>query len=139
MVRKKIPVCRLVSAQGEIASVQGRVLFNERSRLALEKQWIPALDVYEQEERIVVRAELPGVEPRDITLLVHHNRIELRGEKKQENHTEPARYLRLERESGPFRRVVALPSSVLPDKTKAVLDNGVLVIVLIKAGRKEGP
>lgn len=138
MVRKKIRVCRWVSAQGEIASIQGRVLFNERSRLSLEKQWIPALDIYEQEERIVVRAELPGVEGRDITLLVHHNRIELRGEKKQENHTEPARYLRLERESGPFRRVVALPSSVLPDKTKAVLDNGVLVIVLIKAGRKEG-
>jgi HSP20 family protein len=138
MVRKKIRICHWVSAQGEVASIQGRITFNERSRLSLEKQWLPALDIYEQAERIVVRAELPGVEARDITLIVHHNRIELRGEKRLENHAEPARYLRLERESGPFRRVVALPSAVLPDKTKAVLDDGVLVIVLIKAGRREG-
>jgi len=138
MIRKKIRVCRWASAPGEISSVTGRIVFSERSRLSLEKQWAPLLDVCEQQKRIVVMAELPGVEPRDITLLVHHNRIELRGEKKQEVHTEPARYLRLERESGPFRRVVALPSAILPEKTKAVLDNGILVIVLVKAGSEEG-
>jgi len=139
MIRKKIPVCRWASAPGEISSVTGRTLFSEQSRLSLEKQWAPLLDVCEQQKRIVVMAELPGVEPRDITLLVHHNRIELRGEKKQEVHNEPARYLRLERASGPFRRVVALPSAVLPEKTKAVLDNGILVIVLVKAGSEKGP
>jgi HSP20 family molecular chaperone IbpA len=138
MIRKKIRVCRWASAPGEISSVTGRILFSEQSRLSLEKQWAPLLDVCEQQKRIVVMAELPGVKPGDITLLVHHSRIEVRGEKKQEVHTEPARYLRLERESGRFRRVVALPSAVLPEKTKAVLDNGVLVIVLVKAGSKEG-
>ena len=139
MIRKKIRVCRWASAPGEVSSVTARIQFSEQSRLSLEKQWAPLLDVCEQQKRIVVMAELPGVEPRDITLLVHHNRIELRGEKKQEVHNEPARYLRLERESGPFRRVVALPSAVLPEKTKAVLDNGVLVIVLVKAGSEKGP
>ena len=116
-----------------------QVLLSEKPRLPLAKQWTPLLDICERRKRIVVMAELPGVEPRQITLLVHPNRLELRGEKKQEVHSEPARYLRLERESGPFRRVVALPSAVLPEKTKAVLDNGVLMIVLVKAGAEDGP
>ena len=137
MIRKRIRVCRWVSAQGEISSVTGRIVATEPSRLFLEKHWTPALDICEQPKRIVVRVEVPGVEPEGITLLVHHNRLELRGEKKQEVHSGPARYHRLERESGPFRRVVALPSAVLPEKTKAVLDNGVLLIVLVKAGSQE--
>jgi HSP20 family protein len=138
MIRKKIRVLNWASTPGEVSSVTAQILFSEQSRLSLEKPWMPLLDVCEQRKRIVVMAELPGIEPRDITLLVHHNRIELRGEKKQEVHTEPARYLRLERESGRFRRVVALPTAILPEKTKAVLDNGVLVIVLVKASSEEG-
>jgi HSP20 family protein len=139
MIRKRIRVCRWVSSPWEVSSVTTRVLLGETPRLPLAKPWAPLLDICEQKKRIVVRAELPGVEPRQVTLLVHHNRLELRGEKTQEVHSEPARYLRLERESGPFRRVVALPGAILPEKTKAVMDNGVLTIVLVKADAEDSP
>ncbi len=92
------------------------------------------MDVLEKEDRVVIEMELPGVEPGDISLLVRHNRVEVRGKKRQERHREPARYHRLERPSGDFRRVAALPCVVLPDRTQALLDNGVLVVVLFKAG-----
>ncbi|MBM3296049.1 MAG: Hsp20/alpha crystallin family protein [Candidatus Aminicenantes bacterium] len=133
MVRKRISVLRLASRRAEVASVPGGVPLRRRGRLPWEEPWAPVMDVCEKEDRVVIEAELPGVETADISLLVHHNRVELRGEKKRERHSGPASYHRLERTSGAFRRAVALPCVILPERTQALLDNGVLSVVLFKA------
>ena len=137
MVRKKIPIYRLAAFQAEVVNVRGRALSPSRGSLPWDEPWSPVMDVCEKERRIVIKMELPGIDPGDITLLVHHNRLELRGEKRRELHSGPARYHRLERPCGAFRRVVPLPSVILPEKTRATLDNGVLVVILVKAGGGE--
>ncbi|MBN2199023.1 MAG: Hsp20/alpha crystallin family protein [Candidatus Aminicenantes bacterium] len=137
MVRKKIPVLRQASLRVEVASVPGGGTARAGARLPWEEPWAPVMDVWEKEDRVVIEAELPGVEPADISLLVRHNRVELQGKMRRERHRETARYHRLERPSGSFRRTVALPCVILPDRTQALLDNGVLSVVLFKAGGGE--
>lgn len=137
MVRKKIPVLRQASLRAEVASIPGGGAARPRGGLPWEEPWAPVMDVYEKEDRVVIEADLPGVEPADISLLVHHNRVELQGQMRRERHRETASYHRLERQGGAFRRTVALPCVILPDRTRALLDNGVLTVVLFKAGGRK--
>jgi HSP20 family protein len=90
------------------------------------------VDIYEKAKEIVVEAEIPGVGAADIMITVHSNRVEIKGRKKEGVSSEKIRFLRLEREFGSFRRLVALPSTVVPDKAKAFLENGVLALRLKK-------
>jgi HSP20 family protein len=88
------------------------------------------MDVCEKNDKIIVELEMPGILPEDLVILVHHNRLEVRGLKREEPLPEGGTYLRVEREYGPFRRVIDLPASILPDKARASLKDGVLVITL---------
>lgn len=94
--------------------------------------WIPPVDIYEQSEELVVEIELPGVEPHEISITVHANRIDLKGKKKEEEAAKGGHYIRLEREYGQFSRFIPLPCLVFPDHTLAWLEDGVLTIKLKK-------
>ncbi len=98
--------------------------------------WVPRVDIYEQGEEMVVEVELPGVDDKDVTIIVHANRIDLKGKKKEAEEAKNGRYIRLEREYGEFSRYIPLPRLVFPDHSSAWLEDGVLSIRLKKYHRK---
>jgi HSP20 family protein len=132
MVRKIKPKSRVIRIEAEIERIRRTDAPRRDSFLDWDENWIPRVDVYEKQEDIIVEAEVPGVSQSDLVITVQSSRVEIKGMKKERGSPEKIRYLRLEREFGSFRRLVALPAAVFPDKAKAFLDNGVLTIRLKK-------
>lgn len=97
-----------------------------------EGEWAPAVDVYEDENKVVVKAELPGMTDKDIDANILNNTLTIKGEKKKEEEKKEQSYYRLERSYGVFQRSITLPSHVASDKVKASFKNGVLEIELPK-------
>jgi HSP20 family protein len=93
----------------------------------------PRLDVVERDGELLVSAELPGLEEKDISVEVHGNVLSLQGEKKSEHEERKAGWHWSERSYGSFRRMVELPVDVEADKASASFKNGVLTITLPKA------
>ncbi|RME08135.1 MAG: Hsp20/alpha crystallin family protein [Anaerolineae bacterium] len=93
----------------------------------------PAMNVWADEESVIVTAELPGLESKDIEVNVLNGTLTLRGERKPEELPEGARVHRQERGYGRFSRTLELPYKVDVDKVKAVFKNGVLQITLPRA------
>ena len=94
--------------------------------------WTPALDVYEDKENFVVKAELPGMKREDINVSLHDGALSISGERKSETKHEDAEVHRTERFFGRFQRTVTLPASVAADKVKAQYKDGVLTVTLPK-------
>jgi HSP20 family protein len=90
----------------------------------------PALEVVEGEDELVVRAEVPGVEPKDIDLSVAGEILTISGEKRQDTMEEGENWHHSERHYGAFRRSLRLPATVDADKVSAEYDKGVLTIHL---------
>ena len=93
----------------------------------------PALDMYETDEAVVVKADVAGVNPDDIEITVLGDTLRLKGEVKAEQETQGKDYLYRERSYGEFVRVVSLPSNVLSDKATAEFENGTLTLTLPKS------
>ena len=136
MIKKIRPVSRIVKIEAEINKIFGEFFSHKKELFGLEESWVPYVDISEKEDEVIIKAELPGVAQKDISILLHSNRIELKGIKREKKSRSNVRYFRLEREFGIFRRIVFLPSAVFPEKSKAMLENGILTIVL-KKYRKE--
>ncbi len=94
--------------------------------------WVPPVDIYETENEIVIKAEVPGVAQEDIEIKIEDDTLIIRGEKKYAQDVERERYHRAERVYGKFQRSFILPKTVERDKIKATLKHGVLTIVLPK-------
>ncbi len=95
--------------------------------------WTPALDVYEQKDNVVVRAELPGMKKEDIEVTLHENTLSISGERKHEETHKEKEVYRAERFFGRFQRSVTLPVLVSGDKVKAQYKDGVLTVTLPKS------
>ncbi|HXT10929.1 MAG TPA: Hsp20/alpha crystallin family protein [Candidatus Angelobacter sp.] len=93
----------------------------------------PALDVFEDKDNFVVKAELPGMKKEDIDVSLHDGTLSISGERKSDKKWEDAEVYRAERFFGRFQRTVALPSAVDAAKIKAQYKDGVLTITLPKA------
>jgi len=100
------------------------------------KLW-PAIDVSEDEDAIVVKAEVPGCKADDINISVHGNTMTVSGEKKREEEKKEKGRYHLERSYGSFRRDLNLPADVDHAKVDAVCKDGVLSITLPKAEREK--
>ena len=98
----------------------------------LPNGWIPALDVYENENNFVVKAELPGMKKEDIEVSLNDGSLSISGERKTETRREDAEVYRAERFFGRFQRTVTLSSAVAPDKIQAAYKDGVLTVTLPK-------
>ncbi len=96
-------------------------------------QWIPSIDLSETNKEFIVRAEIPGVDPKDFEISLNNNVLTLRGERKHEKETKDEDFHRIERAYGSFTRSIQLPGEVKSDKVTANYKNGVLEIVLPKA------
>ena len=94
--------------------------------------WSPAVDIFETEGEIIVKAELPGMERKDITLHLENNVLSLRGERKFEKETKDENYHRIERSYGAFSRSFSIPATVDEENIRAEYKDGVLNIVLPK-------
>ncbi len=92
----------------------------------------PTVDVHEDEDALVLRADLPGVKREDIDIQVDGNVLTLKGERKLENADERRRYHRVERSYGVFARQWQLPTTVEAAKVDASFENGVLTLKLPK-------
>ena len=95
-------------------------------------EWLPSIDLSETKNDYVVKAELPGIDPKDIDISLSENVLTIRGEKKQEKEEETENYHFVERSYGSFTRAIRLPGQVQSDKISATYKNGVLKIVLPK-------
>jgi len=93
----------------------------------------PRLDLYEAENEIVVKAELPGMSKDDVQISFADNTLTIRGEKKKEEEAKGKDYYRAERVYGSFSRSVVLPAEIVAEKARAVFKDGVLEIRLPKS------
>ncbi|MCS7175408.1 Hsp20/alpha crystallin family protein [Pseudothermotoga sp.] len=97
----------------------------------------PDIDVYETDKEIVIEAEVPGMERKDITVKVEDNVLKISGEKKLEREKKDRNYRVYERSYGKFERCLALPDYVDAEKIKAKYENGVLTITIPKREEKK--
>jgi HSP20 family protein len=94
--------------------------------------WSPAVDIYETEGEIVVQAELPGMDRKDINLHLENNVLTIRGDRQFKKETKEDNYHRIERSYGGFSRSFSIPTTVDEDKIRADYKDGVLKIALPK-------
>lgn len=94
--------------------------------------WSPAVDIYETEHDIVLKAELPDIKQSDIDLRIENNTLTLKGERKFEKETNDENYHRVERSYGAFSRSFTLPATVDQEKIKAEYKDGILKVILPK-------
>jgi len=97
-----------------------------------KSDWEPTVDVEEDEKSIRVKAEMPGIDEKDLDVRIENNVLTLTGEKKEERKEEKKNYIFSERKFGSFSRSISLPESVKTDKIKAVFKKGVLNIEIPK-------
>jgi len=102
--------------------------------------WNPAVDIFESDDGLTLKADLPGTNPKDIEVRVQNNTVTLRGERKYDTEFKQENVLRIERYYGRFTRTFTLPSAVKLEAIEAEYRNGVLTIwlpALEKAGPKQ--
>ncbi len=99
---------------------------------AQEREWSPAIEVFEKEDKYVVKAELPGLKEEDVDVSVNDDTLCLKGEKKTEHEVNEEEYHWSERTFGSFLRTIKLPSNVDTKKIEAEYENGMLEITLPK-------
>lgn len=102
------------------------------TRVFEHKLW-PAIDIADNEDEVVINAEVPGCKADDIDISVHGNTLTTSGKKRQEQEEKGKGYYHVERCYGSFRRDLNIPADVDPDNINAVCKNGVLTITLPKA------
>jgi len=95
--------------------------------------WMPAVDVAENDREVTVRAELPGIEPKDLNVSVSGNQLIISGEKKQSEERTGKDYYHREIRFGSFRRTIPLPEGVDAENVEAEYANGVLTLRLKKS------
>jgi len=93
---------------------------------------MPALDIYQTPNEVVVKASLPGVKPEDVSIDITGETLTIKGESKAEQEVKKEDYLYQERRYGIFSRSVALPSGLKTDKAEAAMENGVLTLTIPK-------
>ena len=108
----------------------------ERSKGSTEevsnRRWMPAVDIREDEERLILEAELPGMSKDDVQLSLENNVLTLSGERHFEKEVDKTNYHRIERAYGPFSRSFTLPRNVRTEAVAASFSNGLLTVVLPK-------
>jgi len=94
---------------------------------------MPAVDMYQTDNEVVVKASIPGVKTDEVQISVTGEALTIKGEVKQKEETKEKAYHIREQRWGTFERTLALPTEVVADKAKAEFENGILTITLPKA------
>lgn len=126
------PFRELAGFRGDMEEMMRRFLSEPFWPTSRVEEWLPSVDIAEKDGNIVVKAELPGLEAKDIELSVSGDLLTLKGEKKREEETKEQDYYRREIYSGSFQRTFRLPDEVDSDKVDASFKNGILTITMPK-------
>ncbi len=110
----------------------GLLLGSDEESNIVTSRWTPAVDIREEDDRFVIHADVPGVDPKDIDVTMENGVLTIKGERKTESEEEREGYKRVERSRGAFYRRFSLPDSADSDKINAKSKNGVLEIVIPK-------
>jgi len=94
--------------------------------------WTPSVDIYETENELVLKADLPDLNEKDLDVRVENNMLTIRGERKFEQKVKEDNYLRIERTYGSFSRSFSLPTTISSEGIKAEYNNGVLKVEMPK-------
>jgi HSP20 family protein len=125
------PIRELDSLQGDMNRLFDR-FFEGRGPNGASRRWIPAMDLVETEDALVLRGDLPGMSEDDVDIEIKDNVLTVSGERKSENEEKGEGYHRVERAFGRFSRSLNLPQGVEPEKVEAKFDNGVLEVRIPK-------
>jgi HSP20 family protein len=120
------------SLQDQVNRLFEDSLTRDRSGHADLATWAPAVDIYETENELVVKADLPDLQDKDIDVRVEGNTLTIRGERKFEKNVSEDNYLRIERAYGSFMRSFSLPNTVRSESILADYHNGVLTMHMAK-------
>ncbi len=125
------PFRRATSLQDQVNRLFNDVLERAGEESSLTA-WAPSVDIYETEYELVVKADLPEVDPKDLDIRVENNILTIRGERKFEKKVNEENYLRVERSYGSFARSFTLANTVNSEAIKADYQNGVLTLSIPK-------
>jgi HSP20 family protein len=123
---------RALMLQDEVNRLFEDNFTRERSGHADLATWAPPVDIYETENELVVKAELPDLQDKDIDVRITNNTLTIRGERKFEKDVKEENYLRIERAYGSFMRSFSLPNTVSSENIRADYRNGVLTLHMAK-------
>src|SRR5215471_15036785 len=130
---------KLTPIFSELASTRDRLnrLFGhddiwETGGAIMAADWLPAVDVAETENEFTIRAELPGIEPKDVAVTVDNNVLTIKGERSADKEIKKENYYRMERAYGTFSRSFTLPGFVDTGNVRAEFKSGLLVLTLPK-------
>jgi HSP20 family protein len=122
----------------EVDSLQSEVnrlfdtFFGGRPANAGLRRWVPAMDLVETEDHLVLRADLPGVDPEEVNIELKDGVLTVSGERKGEHEEQTDSFYRVERAFGTFSRSMSLPERVEADRITATVENGVLEVRIPK-------
>ena len=122
------PFREMLNVQDQFDRIFGSALRGE-SRTS----WLPPVDVFDGKDEVVLKADLPGVDPNAVDVEIDENVLTLRGERKVDFQSDAEHFYRIERPSGNFERSIALPQGVRADQVEATFDDGILTIRVPKA------
>ena len=131
------PFSELSTVRSEMDRLWNRVLEDWSLPTVFAKGWAPMADISETKDKLIVKAELPGLEPEDIKLSLSGNLLTIQGEKKKEKEEKDEQHYSLERYCGEFQRSFRLPVEVLEDKIDAKFNKGVLTITMPKPAKSQ--
>jgi HSP20 family protein len=126
------PFDELTTLRNRMDRLSSRVAAGDETAMA---DWSPTSDVIEKKDEIVIKAELPGIDEKNVDVEIEAGVLTIKGERKAEKETEEKGYRRVERSYGSFLRSFTLPANVEPEKISANFANGLLEVHLPK---KEG-
>jgi HSP20 family protein len=130
------PFRDLVSIQDELNRLFGRTFVGpETTRPSAGGTWMPSMDVFETEDRIVAELELPGIEPDEVEVSVEDSTLTVSGSREFTNEMKDENVHRVERRYGAFTRSITLPQTVDTEKVEAKFDKGVLRVEVPKVER----
>ena len=122
----------VISLQDEVNRLFEDTFARDRQGHADLTTWAPAVDIYETENELVVQADLPDLQDKDIDVRVENNTLTIRGERKFEKDVNEENYLRIERAYGSFTRSFTLPNTINAEAIRAEYRNGVLTVRMSK-------
>jgi HSP20 family protein len=126
------PVRELDSLQSDMNRLFDRFFGAPAGNGLTERRWIPAMDLVETDDSLVLRADLPGMTEDDVEIEVKDGVLTISGERKSEHEEKGEGFHRVERSFGRFSRALNLPDGVQADKVEAKFDNGVLEVRIPK-------
>lgn len=130
-ITRRDPFLNLTNWQDQVNRIFESA-FPGRTDSSTMTTWAPAVDIYETENELVLKADLPDMNEKDLDIRVENNMLTVRGERKFEQKVKEDNYLRIERTYGSFSRSFSLPNTISTENIKAEYKNGVLSVEMPK-------